>query len=183
MNPDGTPDKNALSLYETSNGARLAYETLDGAGDTAALKITSRATDIKVTVGTIFGGSENCVDINNECQTIYVQADVFEVRGKYALSAKTSNAVTFTGHIKGTPSKWHINLGSWSDQSKAVQTNTLLALTADSYPIVVWLGNAELPVLDVPANYKLIGFGCCGPMVRGFVMFAWGVAKMLHLPI
>jgi len=181
MNPDGSADLNTVSLYETASGLRLKYNVIDGRAGTAALKITSNADDITVTVGALIGGSENCVDLNNSCRNIAVHCDNYQCRGKYAISAKTCNGVTFSGHITGRPTQWHVNLGSWSDQSSAPQTNTKLALTADHYPILVWVGNALVPDMDCPAKYKLIGFGRHGTIVRELVMMLWSAAKKLKL--
>jgi hypothetical protein len=181
MNPDGSADKNILSLYETSNGARLNYDVIDGTGGTAALKITSKCTNLVVTVDHLIGGSENCVDLNNECKDVEINCDALEVRGKYALSAKTCRNVTFRGHVEGVPSQWAVNLGSWSDQSKKVQDTTKLVLTADVYPIVVWIGNAVNTIYDDPSKYKVIGFGRFGWPVRPVVMFFWSILKALHL--
>ena len=181
MNPDGTQDANAVSLYETSSGLKLVYEAIDGSAGTAGLKITSRCANLSVLVGKITGGSENCVDLNNECGGIIVSCDRYEIRGKYGLSAKTCRNVTFRGHLTGTPSQWHVNLGSASDQSNAIQEGTQLELMADAYPIVVWIGNATRPRLDDPKKYKLIGFGRYGSPARELVMLLWRIAKKLRL--
>ena len=181
MNPDGSADLNTVSLYETASGLRLKYAVIDGSAGTAALKITSHAQDVDVTVGTLIGGSENCVDLNNGCRNIAVHCDDYQCRGKYAISAKTCSDTSFTGHISGRATQWEINLGSWSDQSSNPQTNTKLALTADHYPIRVWVGNALIPDMDDPAKYKLIGFGRHGTIVRELVMMLWGLAKKLKL--
>jgi len=180
-NPDGTSDSNAISLYETNSGEKLVYEVIDGAGGTAGLKITSRCANLNVLAGTIIGGTENCVDLNNECSGILVQSETYQTRGKYTLSAKTCNGVIFRGHIALRASQWEVNLGSWSDQSDKIQSNTLLALTADVYPIRVWVGNAEIPHLDDPKKYQIIGFGRYGAVVRSVVMLLWKIGKKLHL--
>jgi len=180
MNPDGTADQNAVSLYETSSGKVLVYETIDGSAGTAALKITSQASSLRVSAGRMIGGRENCVDLNNGCQDVVVECDEFEVRGKYALSAKACRGVAFRGHLSGRPGKWHVNLGSWSDQNKGTQTGTHLALTADAYPILVWVGNATVPTMDDPKKYRLMGFGRYGALVRAVVMFGWDIAKRLN---
>ncbi len=181
MNPDGTQDVNSVSLYETSNGQSLTFATIDGTGGTAALKITSKATNLKVAVETLIGGSENGIDLNNEASNISVIFNELQIHGKYGISAKTCKNVTFEGHLSGTPSQWHVNLGSWSDQSKAVQTKANLALTADRYPIVVWVGNSDMPTLDNAKKYKVIGFGSKGPLVRKLVMILWTIGKKLKL--
>ena len=182
-NPDGSQDKNLVSLYETDSNKHLSYGVLDGTGDTAPLKITSKAAQLSVSADRLIGGSENCADLNNEVSNVTVMCASIEPRGKYALSAKTSNGVFFTGHIVGRANSWEVNLGSWSDQSKAVQTNTHLSLTADKYPIRVWLGNADYPTLDDPSKYQFLGFGRYGVVVRTFVMFFWGLGKKLGLKI
>jgi hypothetical protein len=183
MNPDGSQDNNAVSLYDTDSNKVLTYDEIDGSGGTAALKITSKCKVLSVVVGHLIGGSENCLDLNNECEAITVRCDNYEVRGKYAISAKTCSRCMFLGHITGKPSKWHFNLGSWSDQSSKTLTGTHLAVTADAYPILVWVGNSELPTFDDPLKYKVIGFGRYGAVVRGLVMFFWGVAKKLGFKI
>lgn len=180
-NPDGSSDSNAVSLYETSNGKSLVYDEIDGRSGTAALKITSHAQAVSVTAKTLWGGSENAVDLNNECDGIVVDFVTAVVNGKYALSAKTCRNVTFRGHISGRASEWEINLGSFSDQSSKPQTSTRLELTAEFYPIRVWVGNADIPTFDDPAKYKVIGFGRHGTIVRELVMVLWGMAKKLHL--
>ena len=181
MNPDGTQDSNALNFYETSSGKNITQPQADGTGYTAAIKITSKCSFFSIAGQSWTGGSENVVDINNECNGVTVVCDDFQCRGKYALSAKTSRNVTFKGRISGKPSQWHVNLGSWSDQSGAVQDGTSLALTAEVLPIMVWIGNATPPQLDDASKYKLIGFGRYGPIVRKLVMLLWALGKKLHL--
>lgn len=180
-NPDGSQDSNAVSVYETSTGLSVVFGTIDGSSGTAGLKVTSKCRDFHATAEKIVGGSENCVDLNNECAEVVVESQCYVVKGKYALSAKTCAGVTFRGLIYGVPSKWHVNLGSWSDQSKKPQTRTRLELTATAYPIVVWVGNADLPELDDPRKYKVIGFGKYGKVVRAVCMFFWDVGKRLNL--
>lgn len=180
-NPDGSVDVNAISIYQDSNGKTLTYDTIDGSKGTAALKITSKATDVHVSVARLIGGSENALDCNSECTGVTVTCDNYEIHGKYGISSKTCSNMTFIGHLSGKPSQWHYNGGSWSDQSSATQTNTHLVLTADTYPILVWVGNSEVPTFDDATKYKVIGFGRYGSLVRGLVMFFWGVAKKLHL--
>lgn len=182
-NPDGSLDSNAVSIYETSNGQNLAFTEIDGRGFTAALKVTRHAADISITAKTLIGGKENAVDLNNECSGIVVDFGTAVINGKYALSAKTCRNVTFRGHLSGRPSQWHVNLGSWSDQSKSTQEGTQLALTADSYPIRVWIGNAANTTFDDPAKYKVIGFGRYGTVVRELVMVLWGLAKKAGIKI
>lgn len=182
MNPDKTNDSNAVSLYETSSGTAYMAERIDGTGGTAALKVTSRASNLTVSVVTLRGGSENCVDVNNEVNQLTVTADRYEVTGKYAISAKTSRNCTFQGHIVGRAKRWEVNLGSWSDQSKKTQASTWLKLTAEHYPIRVWVGNSTIPFLDDPKKYKLMGFGRHGDIVRKVVMFFWDIGKRLNIP-
>jgi len=180
-NPDGSLDSNAVSIYETSNGQSLQFDEIDGRGATAALKVTSHATEVSVTAKTLWGGSENCIDLNNECEKVHVDFGTAVIGGKYAISAKTCDFVSFHGHLSGRASQWEINLGSWSDQSSRTQTGTSLVLTAEFYPIRVWVGNAEIPTMDDPAKYKIIGFGRHGAFVRGLVMFLWSIGKKLKL--
>jgi hypothetical protein len=180
-NPDGSIDTNAYDYYETSNGKTVQLGVVDGSALVSPIKITSHCTNFILKAEKLIGGRENCVDINNETEGVTVAAGEFAITGNYGLSAKTSRNTTFRGHLTGKPKQWHVNLGSWSDQSAQVQTGTRLELTADVYPILVWLGNADRPRLDDEAKYKVIGFGARGPIVRSLVMFFWGIAKKLHL--
>lgn len=171
-----------VSLYESSNNTILNYTDLDASGGyTAALKVTSKAKGIVVHAHRLIGGGENCVDVNNGVDGLTVTA-IYAPLGKYALSAKASRAIRFVGHIRGRAKRWEVNLGSWSDQSRAVQTGTLLELTADTYPIRVWVGNADIPLMDDPKKYQLMGFGRYGPAARKLVMFLWDLGKRLNLP-
>lgn len=180
-NPDGSQDSNAISLYETESGKTLSYDEIDGRNGTAALKITSGAKNLSVHVNTLLGGSENGIDLNHDCANVTVEFGNLIINGKYGVSAKTCSNVIFKGHLVGTPTQWAINLGSWSDQSSNVQSGTHLTLTADHDPIVVWVGNAEIPTLDDPSKYKIIGFGRYGALIRNFVMFLWSIGKKLHI--
>jgi hypothetical protein len=182
MNPDSTQDLNAVSLYETASNSTIDYHRLDGTGHTAALKITSHAANLAIAAGTIIGGSENCVDVNNEVRMLHVDVGEYIARGKHAISAKTSFGCVFTGHIKGRAKRWEVNLGSWSDQSDSLQDGTRLELTAEHYPIRVWLGNATIPAMDNASKYKLMGFGRHGAFVRKLVMFLWDLGKRLNIP-
>ena len=179
MNPDGTQDVNTVSLYDNDSGGRLQYDTIDGSRGTAGLKITSRAKNLSLTAERIIGGRENCVDLNNECSGITVVCGEFQILGKYGISAKTCNGVVFRGHLAGRAKQREVNLGSWSDQSAKTQTETSLDLTADYYPIRVWLGNAQVPLMSDPSKYKLMGFGRYGAFVRAVCMFFWGLGKRL----
>lgn len=180
-NPNGTSDSNAVSLYETSSGKKIELDVIDGKNFTAALKVTSHAVGIHLLANWIVGGSENCVDVNNEVTDLVVDATTFDIRGKYGLSAKTSTDITFIGHLAGRATVWEVNLGSWSDQSRKVQTQTYLKLTSYTYPIRVWIGNADIPVLDDPTKYVFLGFGRYGKFIRSVVMFFWTVGKKLKL--
>ena len=188
MNADGSSDKNLISFYETDSGKNITQPQLDasGGGFTAAVKITSHCANFTITGDKWVGGTENVVDINNECENVKVACSEFVVPtgAKYALSSKTCNGVTFEGKIVGRPTQYALNLGSWSDQSSATQHGTTLNLTADNYPIVVWVGNAVKPkVLNNPSFYKFRGFGLLGSPIREIVMFFWGVLKKLGIPV
>jgi len=181
-NPDGSQDINAYVLTKDQWNKTTQISMVDGSKGTAALKITGNAVNVSVQAQLLIGGSENCVDINNECSGVLVIANEFRAAGKYAVSSKTSHGVSFLGRITGSVSQWHVNLGSWSDQSPRKQTATHLGLTADQYPILVWVGNSEIPTLDDPAKYKLIGFGRYQWAIP-FVMVFWGLGKKLGMKI
>lgn len=186
MNTDGTADRNGESFFETSNGQRPSRDLMDGTGDTAAAKVTSHCTDFVLTAKRIISGSENLVDVNNETDRVTVVFERGEINGaKYGVSAKTSQRTTFQGTMAGAPRSWHVNLGSYSDQSMKPQTDTRLNLSADALPIKVWSGNARRTVCDDPSKYQFVfkvwlcdvpyvGAVTCWLFIRG-----WWLAKKI----
>jgi len=200
MNPDGTHDKNLIDVDPAQSGTAdnqtvLYLGTVDASAKdnagrsiyTGTIKITNHCHNITVNATIATGGSENIVDENNECFGNRVVLTHGVIAGKYGISSKTCKYSHFSGHLVGSPSQWHINLGSWSDQSKAVQEHTTLVLTADSYPILVWSGNARNTILDDPKKYKFVfkvwfcDVPYLGRVTLAIFLFGWSIAKLLKL--
>lgn len=190
MNPSGSQDNNLVSLYETDSGTPgapkiISYGVLDASDPkyTGALKITSKAHDIVVSVDTIHGGTETCLDINNECQNIVVQCRQFYcARSEYVATVKGGSCnVRLEGTVVGYPRKGcMVNWGDWSDQSSKISNGLVLALNGSS-PITYRRLNASNVSFDSPANYKCVLAIPFGKLGIAVVWFVWRLLKKLHL--
>lgn len=101
---------------------------------------------------TIPGGSEDCVDLNNNCENILVQNCHFHPNGEYGSTIKGGTHdvhylnVVFDAHGKDVD----IDLGNWSDQNTVDKTTkvTLENVTAaDGKPVVVRVLYADRPTV------------------------------------
>ena len=147
-------DRNLQSFYETSNdstynaAANLGHPT-SSPGWSDALKITSQCTNFTYNGQTIYGGHEDCVDINNRCKSIRVSA-VFWPQGKYVATIKGgTRGVNLTGSVYGNGSEVDVDLGNWSDQSQETTRQVHLNLKPMSgKPIKVRVLKAETPTFE-----------------------------------
>lgn len=123
-----------------------------------ALKITDCA-DGSVTARRVFGGLEDCCDINNKCSDISVIADEWVSRGKYVCTVKGgSKNITLAGVIAVHGREVDIDLGNRSDQSDNPTRNvTLNFTTLDGSKVTVRVLNAERPhLLNAASNYRFV---------------------------
>ncbi len=112
------------------------------------LKITDGCHSLNVTAPRIYGGAEDCVDINNQARDIVVSS-TFVPQGKFAATIKGGvHGVTLIGTLWTRGSEVDIDLGNWSDQSSRKTTRVALNLeTADGKPVRVRVLNAEKPIV------------------------------------
>lgn len=112
-------------------------------------KYTSRIHDFVHDVGNVFGGLEDCVDINNGASNGMITAAAFFPQGKYCATIKGgSHDIRLRGTLCGHGSEVDVDLGNISDQSDAKTTGiTLDLVSADGTPINVRVLNADKPQL------------------------------------
>ena len=150
-------DYNLYNFYDTDSGREFVYDDPMGDGTPTpswsdTVKITSGCADFKLTADAIYGGKEDCVDINNRCVGIEVVAN-FHPQGKYVATIKGGvRGVLLKGILNGHGKEVDIDLGNWSDQSSQKTQGVKLDLVAyDQSPVTVRVLNAEKPVL-VPGS-------------------------------
>ena len=130
MNPDGTQDKSTVSLYDRDSGGEFFYGVLNAEGGTEALKITSRASDIHVGGNEIHGGTEDCLDLNNECQRVSVEFSEWHANGQYLVTCKGGcSDITLSGCIVRHGDTTDVDLDNVSEQSTKPTSNIRLNLT------------------------------------------------------
>lgn len=102
-----------------------------------------------VRAGRVVGGSEDCLDLNNHCEKLVIEADLWEPRGDYLATIKGgSHAITVRGRVRGHGRVVDIDLGNISDQSDDATTGVALDLLHEAgEPITVRVLNALEPQL------------------------------------
>jgi hypothetical protein len=112
-----------------------------------------------VTKSDVWGGKEDCIDMNRNCSDICINDSYLFPRGKYGMTIKggtknvTLRNVTFLGHGKEAD----IDIGNWSDQSQEKTTNIKLidVIASDGKPVrvrVLWGDPPEV----VGGNVKIV---------------------------
>lgn len=158
MNADGTQDCSAVNLYDVNSGGKFVYGTLYANSGTEALKITSKAKDITVDGIAINGGTEDCLDLNNECSGIKVHFDRWLSGGTYVVTCKGGcTDVELSGRIDKHGSVTDIDLDNASDQSTKPTRNIRLAFTTDdgSAVKVRCLGPNSPIILNQSQRYEI----------------------------
>lgn len=173
-------DSAAVNLYETSNGQTLTFDVIDGTGLSEALKITSGARDITVYAKTIIGGSEDCIDVNNQCRNIRVVADVWKPAGRYMATIKGgSEGITLEGTVARKASELEIDCGNWSDQSNGPTASvTCLMSMADGSPWRYRLLNYKGEFHGTEPKKCVLRLP---PILTSIWLLAMSVAKKLNL--
>lgn len=145
-------DVNYLSISDCS-GTHLENVKLPKEGDSASqyddtLKF-SKATDCSFRNGYIIGGRENAVDMNRECRFITVQDSTLRSGDHCAIVVKGGCENILLSRLLITPSggAYDIELGGWSDQSRARTRWVTLegVMRTDGKPVRVVCGNADKP--------------------------------------
>jgi len=122
-------------------------------GTSDSIKITSGCCRLHITANRVIGGSEDCVDINNECRDIVVDA-IWEPRGKYLATIKGgSRDIELRGRVVTQGKEVTIDLGNHSDQSKKRTEGVFLNLTCNQ-PITWRRINATTPQIRAGQKFK-----------------------------
>ncbi len=112
------------------------------------LKITDGCHSLNVTAPRIYGGAEDCVDINNQARDIVVSS-TFVPQGKFAATIKGgAKGIVLKGNLWSRGSEVDVDLGNWSDQSNRKTSVVLIDLeTYDGKPVRVRVLNADKPIV------------------------------------
>lgn len=148
-----TPDHNLFSYTGPADNGRIIDDsslTLATASPSPewqdTLKLTTGLSDFFLQVGTIYGGSEDCVDINGGAKRLVIVAQEWHSGGKYVATVKDCQDVSLTGEIMIGGTVCDVDLGNYSQQGGTKVTGTHLNYhKADGSPIRVRVLNAEKP--------------------------------------
>ncbi len=143
-------DKCLYSFYETSSDQSFSYPTMGEPkqpdwADT--IKITSQCQNMVLHAEQVYGGQEDCVDINNRSQSVTVMAGEWIPQGKYLATIKGgAKSASLAGRVVSHGSEVDVDLGNWSDQSQEITGTTILDLQpTDGKPITVRVLHAVKP--------------------------------------
>ena len=168
-------DKNYLSFADVSRKT-IMDTTLVPLDDTYAdtLKL-SHADFIEVIRCVIYGGHEDCIDINRDCVDVLVKDCRLIPDGKYAVTIKGGSCMVHLQNvvIDVHGSETDIDIGNWSDQSGFLTTGVVLenVTMADGSPVrcrVLW---GEKPMV-VGGNVKVT-------VVPKVLVWGWRVLRKL----
>ncbi len=182
----GKPDINLLSFaHQRPLGTHHVGDLTPSSFHSDTLKISDCA-DGMILAGHVIGGKEDANDCNNHCSNVVMQADCWEIRGKYGFTIKGgSSNITLIGLVRGHGSVVDVDLGNISDQSDDITGPVSLQLAHElgsQEPITVRVLGATNPIILNPEQaYKVI-FAIPGPF-RSFFLKAYKFLKKLGLPI
>lgn len=101
--------------------------------------------------GAVYGGKEDCVDVNNKSEDVFIRADLFVPKGKYVATIKGgSKNIHLKGMVRGHSSEVDIDIGNLSDQSDNLTGPVYLDLVHEDgpdEPIMVRCLGGPRPVL------------------------------------
>ena len=106
----------------------------------SALKFSTGLRDFTVCAGTVPGGHDACLDVNNLCDGITIIADELIPNGNFAATIKggSRNIRMRVRRLLGHGKVADVMLDDWSDQSHAPTENIVLDWrTADGSPVTV----------------------------------------------
>jgi len=156
-----TMDNNYKSIADTSGvrlyGIDLAPDNLDQYSD--ILKF-SNAKDCVIKGSIIWGGKEDCVDMNRNCDGITVDSCHLTTYGQQHMTIKgnTRNVTIASCVFGGEPKNVEIELGNYSEQSDLPPQNITITdcTTASGKPVRVRCLNAcPCTVTVVGGNVKV----------------------------
>lgn len=164
--------------YADIGNIRIDSETLSPPDDTYAdtLKL-SHAASVDVVGCHIYGGTEDCIDMNRECRDVKILDCDLIPGGKYAVTIKGGSRGILLRNVvlHAHGSETDIDIGNWSDQSKELTKGVALdnVTMADGSPVrcrVLW---GEAPTV-VGGNVKVT-------VVPRVLVWAWRVLRRLNI--
>lgn len=139
-------------------GITLPEKGVDNLAYSDVLKL-SRAQDVVVRNCYIYGGVEDCIDMNRYCENVLIENCTLYPAGKYAMTIKggSSGIVLRNIVIDGHAGEVDIDLGNWSDQSMEQSRAICLdnVTRADGTPVTVRVLWAEKPIV-VGGNVNVV---------------------------
>lgn len=182
------PDRNFLSFAgERPLGVKIVGDLVppdDGKPWSDVLKLSNSANG-SVRAGHVVGGAEDCVDVNNHCAFLTIEAALWEPRGDYLATIKGgSRNITLRGTVRGHGKVVDVDLGNVSDQSDDVTGPIELDLVHEGgEPITVRMLNAVTPKFANGARQRyVISFQIPG-FWRSLFSKAYKLLKRLGVPI
>ena len=120
----------------------------------------SHSKNVQVRNCVIYGGKEDCVDMNRECENILFENVTVHSGGKYCFTIKggTKNVTLKNVIVDGHGTEMDIDLGNWSDQSSNLTTNIILdnVNSKSGEPVKVRVLWADKPTIVGGSNVKLM---------------------------
>jgi hypothetical protein len=123
--------------------------------------------------GTVYGGTEDCADINNRCDNVRLHAAEWRPQGQYAFTVKGGcRNITLAGDLFGHGKTVDVDLGNWSDQSNEPTTAVTIDLySQDDRPVIIRVLNADKPMVIGGAHRY--AFPHPDAWYHGIVVKAW----------
>lgn len=183
MNPDGSVDRNAVSICGERPIGDRHYELIDGSAGSDALKVTDSDHGL-IRVDHIIGGREDCVDVNNHAANVVVECMLFEPRGDYVGTIKGgSENVVIRGTVRGHGKVVDFDLGNVSDQSDDLTRNVRFDLIHEAgEPITLRILGCENPTfLNAEVQKYVVIFAIPRPFRALFLKVYKQLKKILPI--
>jgi len=172
------PDDNFLSIPdEPFVGERFFTDLIPLSRNADTLKFSNSQNGV-IRGRRIVGGYEDCVDCNRGCANLDVHFDVWEPRGKAAITDKGgSRDNRFSGVIICPGTECEVDIGNWSDQSEKRTTGTRLNLRmADGSKVRVRVLNGWVPIFENGVENYVVNDAW-----KGIFIHVWKILKCFGL--
>ncbi|MFA5263055.1 MAG: hypothetical protein WC378_04465 [Opitutaceae bacterium] len=170
-------DKNLISYCGRRPLGNITHEVIrpDDGSYSDSLKVTDCA-DGDIKAKAIYGGKEDCLDVNNHTQRVSVWADEWHSGGLYVCTLKgASEDLTIGGCIVVPGSETDIDIGNHSDQQSGRTIGVKLNFRRrDGKPVRVRVLHGHVPVILNPSQpYEI------NTIAKGWFSTVWDKLKRL----
>ncbi len=145
------PDVNLLSFNgPNDDGRRIDLAgVIDGTAYASAFKCSTGLINARIYADEIIGGHDCCIDVNNNCYGLVIDAKVLRPTGQFAVSIKgNSDDITVAGELHAHGTSADVEIGGWSDQShESSDGNTLEITSMTGRPVTIRVLHAKEPFL------------------------------------